>query len=255
MKHVLVTGGASGIGRSIALAAAARGADVSVLGLDLDRENGEKLCAEIAEAGRRAYWVEADVTDDEQVVAAFTSAVENLGTLDGMVAAAGLLYSAHVREIEAAPLAAMVRVNVTGLILSCREAVRWMSPDGGGTGGSIVNISSMAATIGGRPRGASYAATKAAVDSFTTGLAREVAELGIRVNAVRPGLVSTGLTQQVIADPKRQRAIEESIPAGRLGRPEEIAEAVMWLMSEQADWVSGAHINVSGGGFKISGSF
>lgn len=252
---LVITGGSSGIGGAIAVQAANAGYDVAILCIDAAVSDGETVADQIRSVGRKALVVATDVTDGDRNSAAFDRVMAEFGSIDAAVNAAGLLYSQECHRLDAQQLAAMISVNVTGLILSCREEVLRMRTSSGGAGGGIVNISSMAGTIGGRPRGASYAASKAAVDSFTTGLAKEVASEGIRVNAVRPGLVATGLTTKILEDPAQRQAIEASIPMGRVGEPQEIADAVLWLLSERAGWVSGAHLDVSGGGFIVSGSF
>jgi NAD(P)-dependent dehydrogenase (short-subunit alcohol dehydrogenase family) len=145
----------------------------------------------------------------------------------------------------------MMDLNVVGLMLCCREAARRMALSRGGQGGAIVNVSSMAATIGGRPGASAYAASKAAVDVFTTGLAKELAPEGIRVNAVRPGMTLTDMTADVQADPVRLRAVAATIPMQRCGEPEEIAAAILFLLSDAASYVSGTHLNASGGGFLV----
>jgi NAD(P)-dependent dehydrogenase (short-subunit alcohol dehydrogenase family) len=151
----------------------------------------------------------------------------------------------------AATLEELFRVNVVGLILCCREAARRMSTARGGAGGSIVNVSSMAATIGGRTGKSHYAASKAAVDAFTVGFAKEVAAEGIRVNAVRPGVVATDMTAAGLRDPETRAEIEATIPMGRVGTPAEIANAILWLLSGEASFISGARLDASGGGFVI----
>ena len=128
-----------------------------------------------------------------------------------------------------------------------------MSTRHGGAGGAIVNVSSMAATIGGRPGASAYAASKTAVDVFTTGFAREVAAEGIRVNTVRPGVTATAMTAHLERDPALRRKVEDSIPSGRIGQPEEVAEVILWLLSGKASLVTGAHVNAGGGGFQVVG--
>lgn len=255
MGTIVITGGAAGIGRATALGAAQRGHDVAVVDLEAAQGAAKEVVAEVTAHGRRAEALPADVTVEGDVVSVFAQVAEWLGPVTGLVNAAGLLYSAECTEIDAARVHATMAVNVTGLMLCSREAARLMMRSRGGQGGGIVNISSMAATIGGRHRGAVYAASKAAVDAYTTGMAKEVAAEGIRVNAVRPGLVATGLTATLLDDPARRQAIEESIPLGRVGAPTDVAEAVLWLLAETNTWISGAHLDVSGGGFFVSGSF
>ena len=144
----------------------------------------------------------------------------------------------------------MFDVNVIGLMLCCREAAKRMSTRYGGAGGCIVNVSSMAATIGGRAVASSYAASKGAVDVFTMGFAKEVGAEGIRVNVVRPGVTDTDMIAHMRSGPKRAE-VESTIPMHRYGKPEEVAAAIVWLLSEQASFVTGAHLNVGGGGFHV----
>ncbi|MQA06586.1 MAG: SDR family oxidoreductase [Streptosporangiales bacterium] len=255
MGTIVITGGAAGIGRATALLAAQRGYDTAIMDLPAAEPAAKEVVTEVEGYGRRAVALAADVTVERDVVGSFAQVVERLGPITGLVNGAGLLYSAKCTEIDAAEVRATMAVNVTGLMLCSREAARLMMHSRGGHGGCIVNISSMAATIGGRHRGAVYAASKAAVDAYTTGMAKEVAAEGIRVNAVRPGLVATGLTAALLEDPARRQAIEESIPLGRVGAPADVAEAALWLLAEKNNWISGAHLDVSGGGFFVSGSF
>jgi NAD(P)-dependent dehydrogenase (short-subunit alcohol dehydrogenase family) len=154
-----------------------------------------------------------------------------------------------VEEFDAAVLTNLFAVNTIGLMLCCREAVRRMSTRRGGKGGVIVNVSSMAGTIGGRPGASAYAASKAAVDSFTMGLAKDVALEGIRAISVRPGMVETEMTEQTLADREVRSAIEATIAMGRVGRPGEIANAILWALSDEASFMSGVTLDASGGGF------
>lgn len=248
MKTCLVTGGARGIGRATALLAARSGYQVAVGGLADHRAEAEAVVAEIAKGGGKAIAVTADVGSEQEIVAMFAETKSALGPVDAVVNAAGVSYGAPPDEYQYAGLDLMMRVNVTGLILCCREAIRQMN----GRGGSIVNISSMAATIGGRPGAAAYAASKAAVDSYTTGVARDIASRGIRMNTIRPGVVATAMTERLQNDPVALRRIEESIPMGRIGRPEEIAQVALWLLSDAAVLVTGAHVNAGGGGFQVA---
>ena len=184
----------------------------------------------------------------------FDEATRALGPLTGLVNAAGMPHTSRVDEFTFDTLSRLMAVNVVGLMYCCREAARRMSRARAGSGGAIVNISSMAATIGGRPGASAYAASKAAVDVFTTGFAREVAAEGIRVNTVRPGVIATAMTANLAADPELRKKVEASIPQGRLGEPEEIAEVIVWLLSDKASLVTGAHINAGGGGFHVAAS-
>ena len=154
-------------------------------------------------------------------------------------------------EYDAANLVQVITVNVIGLMLCCREAARRMSTRHGGKGGAIVNVSSMAGTLGGRPGSSAYAASKGAVDAFTKGFAREVAAEGIRVNGLRPGMVLTEMTEGRLNDVAFRESIEASIPMGRIGRSGEIADAALWLLSDEASFITGAIVDASGGGYRI----
>lgn len=255
MSVIVVTGGATGIGRATALLAGRKGYNVAIASLESTMDDAWGVVETIRSYGPRAVAIATDVTNSDDVVTLFEKVKSEFGIVAGLVNAAGILYSELCTHIDIDRVAEMNSVNINGLMLCSREAARVMMTSRGGEGGAIVNISSMAATIGGRPRGACYAASKAAVDAFTTGMAKEVASEGIRVNAVRPGLIATGVAAEMIEDAAWRTSIEESIPLGRLGRPEEVAEAILWLMSEDCAWTSGAHLNVSGGGFLVSGSF
>ena len=159
-----------------------------------------------------------------------------------------------VRDLNFEAISRLIAINVTGLMICCREAARLMSTRSGGPGGSIVNVSSMAATIGGRPGHSVYAASKGAVDVFSKGFAKEVAREGIRVNTVRPGAVASTMTAGLEADPELKKAVEDSIPMGRIGQPGEIADIALWLMSPASSLITGAHIDAGGGGFNVAGS-
>jgi NAD(P)-dependent dehydrogenase (short-subunit alcohol dehydrogenase family) len=250
MATLLITGGARGIGRATALLAAEAGWDVAV-GWRERQDAAEAVVAEVVARGRRAIAVQGDVAEEASIVAMFAAVDRALGPPAGLVCSAGISHHARVDGFEGPPLCELLAVNVVGLMLCCREAVRRMSTRHGGEGGAIVNVSSMAATIGGRPGASAYAASKGAVDVFTTGLAKEVAAEGIRVNVVRPGVTLTDMTAQVRDDPARQAAIAASIPMQRVAKPEEVAEAIVWLLSDRASFVTGTHLNVGGGGFVI----
>jgi NAD(P)-dependent dehydrogenase (short-subunit alcohol dehydrogenase family) len=159
-----------------------------------------------------------------------------------------------VADLDPVALESLLRTNVIGTMLCCREATRRMSTARGGAGGAIVNISSMAATIGGRPGNSAYAASKAAVDCFTVGFAKEVGPEGIRVNAVRPGVTITDMTSAVRDDPEVRRSIEATIGMRRTAAADEIAAPILWLLSDEASFVSGCLLDASGGGFVISAS-
>lgn len=242
----LITGGARGIGAATARLVAKDGMAVAI-GYRDRADAAEALAAEIVAAGGRAATVRGDVAREADVVAMFDAAEQALGPVDRLVNSAGISIKSAVRDLDAADLERLMAVNVIGLMLCCREAARRM-PE---SGGAIVNISSMAATIGGRTGASAYAASKAAVDVFTTGFAREVAKCSIRVNVVRPGMTRTDMTAGQLGDPRIEARLASTIPMHRVGEATEIAEAVRWLLSPAASFISGAHLNASGGGFVI----
>lgn len=248
-KICLITGGARGIGFECAKLAAADGWDVAITYRE-QAAAADGTVAAIKAIGRRAMAVRADVGHAAEVVEAFVAVDKAFGPVAGLVNNAGIAFNNRVEALADADLRRMFEVNVLGLMACCREATKRMSTRHGGAGGSVVNISSMAATIGGRPGSSTYAATKGAVDVFTTGFAREVAAEGIRVNAVRPGVTDTDMIAGMRSGPKRT-AVEVTIPMGRFGTPREIAETVVWLLSDRAAFVTGAHVNVGGGGFHV----
>jgi NAD(P)-dependent dehydrogenase (short-subunit alcohol dehydrogenase family) len=190
--------------------------------------------------------VRADVADEADVLALF-AAGDSMGTVTGLVNNAGIVAPAtRVDSVSAERIETLLRVNVVGAFLCAREAVRRMSTERGGSGGAIVNVSSRAAVLGGATEWVDYAASKAAIDALTVGLSREVATEGIRVNAVRPGLIETEI-HAAAGRPERVRELRGTVPLGRGGRPEEVAAAIVWLLSDAASYVTGAFLDVSGG--------
>ena len=181
----------------------------------------------------------------------FKEAERALGPITHLVNSAGISGGSRVADYDAAVLANLFAINVTGLMLCCREAAKRMSTKQGGKGGVIVNVSSMAATLGGRPGSSAYAASKGAVDAFTKGFAREVAAEGIRVNSLRPGMVLTEMTEGRLKDTAFRAGIESSIPMRRVGQAHEIAEAILWLLSDEASFITGAMLDAAGGGYII----
>jgi NAD(P)-dependent dehydrogenase (short-subunit alcohol dehydrogenase family) len=247
---VVVTGSSRGIGAATARLAAARGYTVAVT-YRADRAAAEAVAAEI---GRDAIALQADIAREDDVVALFAAVDDWRGQrpLAGLVNNAGVDGGRDPIEAQtAAALAPLYSVNVVGTALCCREAVRRMAGRNGGPGGAIVNVSSMSATIGGRPGAAFYAASKAAVDTLTVGLAKEVAGEGVRVNAVRPGMTLTDMTAARLTDPVRRAEIDATIPMHRPATPEEVAAPIVWLLSDEASFVSGCLLDVSGGGFVV----
>jgi NAD(P)-dependent dehydrogenase (short-subunit alcohol dehydrogenase family) len=243
---MLVTGGSRGIGAAIVRAAAAAGYEIALTYAD-DRAAAEVVAAEVNGTGRRAVIVKADVAREEDVLAAYAAVDDAFGRLDALAINAGITGRfTRVDEIDAATLERVLAVNVTGAFLCAREAVRRMSTARGGSGGAIVVVSSRAAGLGSPGEYVHYAASKAAVDTLTRGLAKEVAREGIRVNAVAPGLIDTEIHARG-GRPERVARITPTIPMERIGTAGEVAATVLWLLSDQASYVTGAIVDVSGG--------
>lgn len=243
---VLVTGGSRGIGAATARLAAEHGYDVCISYRDR-AESAQAVVADVEATGVRALAVPADVSKEQDVVRLFSTAQAELGRLVGLVNNAGVLdRQSTVADLSAERIERILAVNVLGAFLCAREAVRAMSPANGGLGGAIVNVSSRAAVLGGAGEYVDYAASKAAVDTLTIGLSREVAAAGIRVNAVRPGLIETEIHASG-GEPGRVGRLGPSVPMGRGGTAEEVAEAILWLLSDQASYVTGSFLEVSGG--------
>jgi NAD(P)-dependent dehydrogenase (short-subunit alcohol dehydrogenase family) len=244
-KVLVITGGSRGIGRATALLAAQRGYSV-VINYTSDAAAAEKVKKEIEAKGGKAVTCKADVSKEAEVVALFKAA-DALGPLAGLVNNAGILpVPDRVENQTSQKLEKIFGINVIGPFLCAREAIRRMSTKHGGKGGAIVNLSSVAAHLGGAGRTVDYAATKAAMEIFTLGLAREVAEEGIRVNAVRPGPTRT----EMLDNPNQAGRLAEMakvIPMKRVGEPEEIAAPILWLLSDEASFVTGTSIIASGG--------
>jgi NAD(P)-dependent dehydrogenase (short-subunit alcohol dehydrogenase family) len=245
---LLITGGASGIGAATARLAAARGHKIAI-NYRSREANAKKVVTEIIGKGGQAVAFAADVSREADISGLFDAAEAALGPITHLVNSAGIGASGRVEDFDAAVLERLFAVNTVGLMLCCREAARRMSTRRGGKGGVIVNISSMAATIGGRPGVSAYAASKAAVDSFTMGFAKEVAPEGIRAVSLRPGMIETEMTERTLADREVRIAIESTIAMGRIGQAREIANAILWLLSDEASFISGVTLDASGGGF------
>ena len=243
---VLVTGGSRGIGAAVSELAAARGFDVA-LTYRSERGAAEAVVESCRRAGGRAVAIPFDISPDADVAAVFDAAAK-LGPISHVVNNAGMTgRSSRLDASDPAAIRLCIDVNVTGAILVAREAARRLSTRNGGHGGSIVNISSVAAALGSPNEYVWYAASKGAIDSLTIGLAKELALEGVRVNAVSPGMVQTELHDRSTGDPGRVERIRPMIPMQRIGGPGEIAEAVLFLMSEGASYCTGANIKVSGG--------
>ncbi|OOG71957.1 NAD(P)-dependent oxidoreductase [Sinorhizobium sp. A49] len=243
---VLVTGGSRGIGAAVCLGAAKAGWSV-VVNYASNAEAADAVVAAIRQGGGSAIAVRGDVGSDADIKAMFAAVDEAFGRLDGLVNNAGIVGpTQRVDEMSVERLERMFRINVTGSILCAGEAVRRMSTRHGGKGGVIVNISSVAAELGSPAQYVDYAASKGAIDTFTIGLAREVATEGVRVNAVRPGIIDTEIHASG-GLPDRARDLASTIPVQRPGTAGEVADAVLYLLSDKATYVTGAILNVSGG--------
>jgi NAD(P)-dependent dehydrogenase (short-subunit alcohol dehydrogenase family) len=243
---LIVTGASRGIGAAIAILAGARGFSIAV-NFATGESEAHLVSEQIVSAGARACVIQADVAREEDILRLFQTAERELGPIKALVNNAAITGGfARVESVSAAALAQVMAVNVTGAFLCAREAVRRMSTKRGGTGGAIVNISSRAAQTGSAGEWVHYAASKGAIDSFTIGLAREVASEGIRVNAVAPGLTATGL-HAANGAPDRLERLASTIPMQRAGTPLEVAEGVLWLLSSAASYTTGAILEIGGG--------
>ncbi|MCM5569910.1 SDR family oxidoreductase [Burkholderiaceae bacterium FT117] len=244
-KVMIVTGGSRGIGAATVVLAASHGYDVcfSYAG---NTARANEVAAAGRATGRRVLAVQADMATDEGVKALFAACDAEFGPPDALVNNAGTTGPIRkVADIDADTLRAVFELNVTGYFLAAREAIRRMSTARGGKGGAIVNVSSRAAPLGGGGEWVHYAASKGATDTFTIGLSREVGAEGIRVNAVRPGLIDTELHAAAGA-PDRLTRLMSGVPMGRAGSAEEVAETILWLAGPQSSYVSGALVDVSG---------
>ena len=243
---LLVTGASRGIGAATARLAATRGWDVAV-NYTRDAAAAEAVAADVRAAGRRALVVQADVADEAQVLAMFAAVDRGLGVLRGLVNNAGVVdLPARVDQMSVARLKRMFDINVVGSMVCAREAVRRMSTRHGGAGGAIVNLSSAAAKLGSPGQYVDYAAAKGAIDTFTLGLAREVATEGVRVNGVRPGIIETDIHASG-GLPDRAREMAPMVPMQRAGSAHEVATAIVWLLSDEASYATGTVIDVTGG--------
>jgi NAD(P)-dependent dehydrogenase (short-subunit alcohol dehydrogenase family) len=245
-KVLIVTGGGRGIGASIALLGARAGYHVAVNYLQ-NAEAAESIVEQIKSTGGKAVAIQADVSNEADVVRLFDEAERLPGQLSALVNNAGILeMQSRVSEMDAVRLHRVFSINAIGPMLCAREAIRRMAKSRGGNGGAIVNVSSTAIRQGGPFEYVDYAASKGAIDVFTIGLAKEVAAEGIRVNAVRPGIVYTDIHASG-GEPGRVDRVKNTIPMQRGGNPEEVARAILWLLSDEASYCAGAILDVSGG--------
>jgi NAD(P)-dependent dehydrogenase (short-subunit alcohol dehydrogenase family) len=241
-RTLVITGGGRGIGAQVALAAARDGARLA-LGYQTNRARADAVVAEIGHNGGRAVALAMELADEASIERFFQAVDREFGPIDGLVNSGGILGpQGRIEAVPGAGLAALWAINVSGTMLCCREAIKRMSTKHGGKGGAIVNLSSAASRLGGAGESVPYATSKGAIDSLTFGLAQEVAAEGIRVNAVSPGVIDTE-----IQPPGRVERIGPMLPMKRVGRPEEVAAAILWLLSDAASYVSGTVIDVSGG--------
>jgi NAD(P)-dependent dehydrogenase (short-subunit alcohol dehydrogenase family) len=245
-KVAIITGGSRGIGRATAIAAAKRGFRI-VIGYASNQAAASEVVSIIERSNGKAVAVKCDVAEERDILGLF-EAGDKLGTLGALVNNGGIVGKSGVRvdEMGAERIQRMMAINVTGSILCAREAVKRMSTRHGGKGGVIVNLSSAAAKLGGANTYVDYAASKGAIDSFTIGLAQEVAGEGIRVAAIRPGLIDTEIHASG-GDPDRVHRLAHMVPMKRVGHAEEVANAIVWLMSDDASYVTSAILDVSGG--------
>lgn len=238
---LLITGGTRGIGLATALGAARRGWDVA-LGYRGNEDAARMAVEQVGAEGGRAAAFRADVADADQVATLFDAAMAHLGGLDGVVVNAGIVaQGSTLADMSPDRLDRVVRTNLTGALFVAREAVRRLQP-----GGAIVFVSSAAARLGSPGEYVDYAATKGALDTLTIGLSKELGPAGIRVNAVRPGVIETDIHADG-GEPDRAARVGPGTPLGRAGRADEVAAAILWLLGPEASYVTGAHLDIAGG--------
>ncbi|EME2315463.1 SDR family oxidoreductase [Escherichia coli] len=246
MAIALVTGGSRGIGRATALLLAQEGYTVAV-NYQQNLHAAQEVMNLITQAGGKAFVLQADISDENQVVAMFTAIDQHDELLAALVNNAGILFTqCTVENLTAERINRVLSTNVTGYFLCCREAVKRMALKNGGSGGAIVNVSSVASRLGSPGEYVDYAASKGAIDTLTTGLSLEVAAQGIRVNCVRPGFIYTEMHASG-GEPGRVDRVKSNIPMQRGGQAEEVAQAIVWLLSDKASYVTGSFIDLAGG--------
>lgn len=245
-KVLLITGGSRGIGAATALLAASQGYRICINYLS-DFTSAEKVCSQVRAMGAQAITVQADVSNEDEIIRLFARVDAELGRVTHLVNNAGTLSSTcRVEDMSEFRLLKMMMTNVVGPMLCSKHALLRMLPAHGGNGGSIVNVSSAASRLGASNEYVDYAASKGAIDSFTIGLSREVAPEGVRVNAVRPGFIFTDF-HALSGDAQRVSKLEGALPMGRGGKAEEVAEAILWLLSDKASYATGTFIDLAGG--------
>lgn len=245
-KVIVITGASRGIGAATARLAARAGYRICINYLS-DDEAAQQVLAEVRELGAEAIAVKADVSVEDEIIQLFLRVDAELGPVTALVNNAGTIgHQSRVEEVSEFRLLKLMKTNVVGPILCAKHALQRMSTRHGGQGGSIVNVSSVAARLGSPNEYVDYAASKGALDTFTVGLAKEVAGEGVRVNAVRPGYIFTDF-HALSGDPQRVSKLEPGIPMGRGGQAEEVAEAIIWLLSDQASYSTGSFLDLGGG--------
>jgi NAD(P)-dependent dehydrogenase (short-subunit alcohol dehydrogenase family) len=241
-KTLLITGGGRGIGAATALAAARAGWDIAINYLEKSTR-ADQIVAEVTKLGRRAKAYPADIANERAVVGLFAAVDRDFGALSGLVNSAGIIGPhGRIDVVDAAGLERLWAINITGTLICCREAIKRMSTKHGGKGGAIVNLSSAASRIGGAGETVPYAASKGAIDSLTFGLAQEVAAEGIRVSAVSPGVIDTEIQPE-----GRVARVGPNLPMKRAGKAEEVASAILYLLSDEASYIAGTVLDVTGG--------
>jgi len=245
-KIILVTGGSRGIGAATSILAAKKGYDVCV-NYRQNKLAAEQVVAQVQESGQESIAVKADVSLENEVLDLFERIDKKLGRVTALVNNAGILETQmRLEQMDVARLNRIFATNITGCFLCAREAVRRMSTANGGSGGAIVNVSSGASRLGSPGEYIDYAASKGAIDTLTIGLSKEVAEQRIRVNAVRPGFIYTDIHASG-GEPNRVERVKKAVPMKRGGNPEEVASAILWLLSEEASYTTGTFIDITGG--------
>ncbi|WP_095162682.1 SDR family oxidoreductase [Pseudomonas sp. Irchel 3F5] len=245
-KVIVITGASRGIGAATARLAARAGYRICINYLR-DDEAAQRVLAEVRELGAEAIAVKADVSVEDEIIQLFQRVDAELGPVTALVNNAGTIgHQSRVEEVSEFRLLKLMKTNVVGPMLCAKHALQRMSTRHGGQGGSIVNVSSVAARQGSPNEYVDYAASKGALDTFTVGLAKEVAGEGVRVNAVRPGYIFTDF-HALSGDPQRVSKLEPGIPMGRGGQAEEVAEAIIWLLSDQASYATGSFLDLGGG--------